>query len=129
MNHQKIYACFCYFNEDMLLHLRLETSWDYIDFFVIVESRYTISGKQKELNFDANKFEKYKSKIRYLVVNDYPFDLNDPWKKQRYQRNFISNGLLDAQPDDRIIISGVDEIPRPELISTFDAKRYLRGGL
>ena len=123
----KVYDCFCYFNEDMLLQIRLETLWDYVDYFVIVESVYTLSGKPKNLNFNIDKFKKYKSKIRYLVVKDYPFDLGDPWRNDTYQKNYISNGLFDAQPNDRIIFSDLDEIPRPEMIATFNEKRYIRG--
>jgi hypothetical protein len=45
----RIYDCFCYFNEGMLLELRLETLWDHVDYFVICESLLTISGLPKEL--------------------------------------------------------------------------------
>ncbi len=123
----KIYDCFCFFNEDMLLKIRLETLWEYVDVFVIVESVYTISGKPKDLNFNIENFRKYQSKIRYLVVDHYPFDLNDPWRNERYQRNYIARGLHDAQDRDLIMVSDLDEIPRPEMIASFDGKRYLRG--
>ncbi len=126
-NNNKIYDCFCYFNEDMLLELRLETLWEYIDIFVIVESVYTISGKPKPVNFDIEKFSKYRSKIRYMLVNDYPFDLRDPWRNERYQRNYIFKGLYDANPDDWILVSDLDEIPNPDLISTYNPMRYVRG--
>jgi len=43
----KIYDCFTYYNEDMILKLRLETLWDYVDYFVIVEANFTHSGKDK----------------------------------------------------------------------------------
>jgi beta-1,4-mannosyl-glycoprotein beta-1,4-N-acetylglucosaminyltransferase len=122
----KLYDCFCYFNEDMLLELRLETLWDIVDYFVIVESIYTISGKPKPLNFNAEKFAKYAAKIRYLVVRDYPDGLDDAWRNERYQRNYIANGLWDAKADDWVMISDVDEIPRPDKIALFNPKRYKR---
>ncbi len=122
----KLYDCFCYFNEDMLLELRLETLWDVVDYFVIVESIYTISGKPKSLNFNAEKFAKYAAKIRYLVVRDYPEGLDDAWRNERYQRNYIANGLWDAKADDWVMISDVDEIPRPDKIALFNPKRYKR---
>jgi beta-1,4-mannosyl-glycoprotein beta-1,4-N-acetylglucosaminyltransferase len=115
----KIYDCFCYFNEDLLLELRLETLWDHVDYFVICESVLTISGLPKPLFFDANKFKKYESKIRHLIVKDYPFDTTDAWRNERWQRDYLINGLYDAQPDDWIILSDVDEIPRPQALALY----------
>lgn len=116
----KIYDCFCYFNEDLLLELRLETLWDKVDYFVICESVLTISGLPKPLYFDINKFEKYKSKIRHLIVKEYPFDPSiSAWKNERWQRDYLIHGLYDAQSDDWIMLSDVDEIPRPETIEEY----------
>lgn len=126
MTH-KIYDCFCYFNEDLLLELRLETLWNFVDYFVIVESIYTISGNPKPLNFNPTFFKKYQSKIRYLVVEHYPDGLSDAWRNERFQRNYIANGLLDAKPNDWIVISDVDEIPRPEMIALFKPNQFKRG--
>ncbi len=115
----KIYDCFCYFNEDLLLELRLETLWDHVDYFVICESVLTISGLPKPLFFDINKFKKYESKIRHLIVKDYPFDTADAWRNERWQRDYLINGLYDAKPDDWIILSDVDEIPRPQALALY----------
>ncbi len=115
----KIYDCFCYFNEDLLLELRLGTLWDHVDYFVICESVLTISGLPKPLFFDINKFKKYESKIRHLIVKDYPFDTADAWRNERWQRDYLINGLYDAKPDDWIILSDVDEIPRPQALALY----------
>ena len=123
----KVYDCFCYFNEDMLLGLRLEELWDCVDVFVIVESVKTISGKPKSINFNIEKFKRFESKIRYVLLENYPFPLDDPWRNERYQRDYIANGLYDAKDDDLIIVSDLDEIPRPETIRLFDPKRFIRG--
>jgi beta-1,4-mannosyl-glycoprotein beta-1,4-N-acetylglucosaminyltransferase len=125
----KIYDCFCYFNEDMLLELRLEMLWDYVDYFVISEAVYSQVGRPKQLNFNPEKFAKYREKIRYLVVDHLPPGEPGFWKNENYQRNFLINGLYDAGPDDLIIVSDLDEIPRAESIRQFDPKRYLRGDL
>ncbi len=121
-----VYDCFCYFNEDMLLQLRLETLWDHVDFFVICESKKTISGLDKKLNFDLEKFQKYSSKIRYLIVDNYPFETSDPWRNERYQRDYLSKGLYDAKPSDLIMVSDVDEIPRPGVWDGYDNAKFLR---
>ncbi len=123
----KVFDCFCYFNEDLLLELRLETLWDKVDYFVVCESVLTISGLPKPLYFDLEKFQKYKSKIRHLVVRDYPFDTSDAWRNERWQRDYLINGLFDANPDDWILLSDVDEIPRPETIKNYNPAIGRRG--
>jgi len=126
MTRERVYDCFCYFNEDMLLELRLKTLWDVVDIFVIVEANYTQSGLPKPLNFSHAKFERYLNKIRYLTSTDCPGGTGNPWLNENHQRNEISRGLMDAAPTDKIIISDLDEIPRPESIPLYDS-RYLRG--
>ena len=42
----KIVDCFIFYNEiDMLLY-RLEILNEYVDYFILVESKYTFSGKE-----------------------------------------------------------------------------------
>lgn len=123
----KVYDCFCYFNEELLLELRLESLWERVDYFVICESVLTISGKPKPLIFDIDKFSKYREKIRYLVVKEYPFDTKDAWRNERWQRDYLINGLFDAKPYDWIMLSDVDEIPRPESIKDYNPDIGRRG--
>ena len=52
----KIFDCFMYFDEDLLLDLRLNILDKFVDKFVIVESNLTHTGKLKEFKFDINKF-------------------------------------------------------------------------
>lgn len=122
----KIYDCFCYFNEDMLLELRFETLWNYVDYFVITEASYTHAGNDRKAQFDISKFTKYESKIRYLQLDQRPPGHNDFWKNENFIRNNIANGLFDANPEDLILISDLDEIPRPEKISLYN-RNYIRG--
>ena len=51
-----------FFDEEMLLDLRLNILDKFVDQFVIVESSYTHSGKEKKLIFDINKYSKFKKK-------------------------------------------------------------------
>jgi beta-1,4-mannosyl-glycoprotein beta-1,4-N-acetylglucosaminyltransferase len=111
----------------MLLELRLETLWDHVDFFVISEATYTQVGKPKPLNFDIRRFDKYKSKIRYVAVENFAPGPPSFWKNENYQRNRVADGLFDADKDDLILVSDLDEIPRPETIGEYDPKRYKRG--
>lgn len=122
----RIYDCFCYFNEDMLLTLRLKTLWEHVDHFVIVESAYKHSGAYKGFNFSPDKFASYMSKIRYLQTNECPGGQDDPWINERAQRNELVKGLYDAKPLDRIMVSDLDEIPNPMVLDHYNPK-YLRG--
>ena len=50
----KIFDCFMYYDEDLILDLRLNLLNKYVDEFVIVESLYTHSGEPRKLLFDIN---------------------------------------------------------------------------
>ena len=122
----KIIDCFSYFDEDMMLEVRLSTLFDYVDKFVICEATLDHAGNEKRLNFDMKKFKKYEKKINYIVVNDLPkvvksFKKN--WHpahaRDQFQRNSLIRGLSDCDLDDVIMISDLDEIPNPEKISDF----------
>ena len=117
-----------YFDEEVVLDVRLNTLDKYVDYFVIVESSFTHKGDNKNLMFNHNKFEKFKNKIIYLVYDKQPKGIeavnendSENEKSRKYilnaalrengQRNFIQNGLNKAENNDIILISDVDEIP------------------
>ena len=120
-----------YFDEEVVLDLRLNMLDQYVDYFVIVESIFTHKGDKRELKFNSRNFDKFKKKIIYLVYDQEPKEIqqvlendNEAEKSSKYihnanyrengQRNFISSGLKHAQNDDLILISDVDEIPNLE---------------
>jgi beta-1,4-mannosyl-glycoprotein beta-1,4-N-acetylglucosaminyltransferase len=107
----RIFDCFIYFDEDLILDLRLRELNKYIDKFIIVESGEDHQGNLKKKNFNINNFYEFKNKIDYYYIEKFPEFIKEPWKRENYQRNYLINGLKDAQPDDLIIISDVDEIP------------------
>ena len=127
----KIYDCFMYFDEEVVLDLRLNTLNEFVDYFVIVESIFTHKGDKRELKFNHKKFEKFKNKIIYLVLdkepkglqkiidtkNDHGGYIMNALLRENNQRNFISEGLKSANDDDFILISDVDEIPNLEKIN------------
>lgn len=104
----------------MLLQLRLDTLWEFVDFFVISEATFTQSGRPKSVNFDAERFAKYRAKIRYILVEDAVGGETDYWANENFQRDAIARGLYDAEPHDWILISDLDEIPKPEAIFQFN---------
>ena len=124
----KIFDCFMYFDEEMILDLRLNILNKYVDYFVIVESTFTHRGEKRELKFNQNKFEQFKDKIIYLIYDQVPENIEDINTKdtekeksgklimnavfrENGQRNFIEKGLKSAESEDIILISDVDEIP------------------
>ena len=60
----KIYDCFMYYNEDVILNLRLNYLNKFVDNFVIVESKFNHKGEKKNLNFNIKKFSDFKDKIK-----------------------------------------------------------------
>ena len=124
----KIYDCFMFYDEKMILDLRLNCLNKHIDKFIIVESSFTHSGEKRDLLFNINDYPNFKDKIIYIVLKEQPKDLfelsksdtfdqeNSKYilnalKRENLQRNTIEKGLLSASPDDIVIISDVDEIP------------------
>ena len=124
----KIYDCSMYFDEEIVLDVRLNTLNDFVDYFVIVESKFTHKGEKRDLKFNHEKFNKFKDKIIYLVYDKEPtkieivkpeddegekygkYILNAAYRENG-QRNLIQEGLLEAKNNDIILISDVDEIP------------------
>jgi len=124
----KIYDSFMFFDEEMLLDLRLNILNKYVDKFVITEASYMHSGKPKKLIFDINKFSKFKDKIIYTVVDKEPETLetisekdnndvkgskliNNSLKRENYQREMGKRALDQAEDEDIILINDIDEIP------------------
>ena len=116
-----IYDCFSYWDEDLLLDLRLNILDNYVDYFVIVEGNKTWQNNTKKLKFDLKKFKKFEKKIIYIPVEDMP-DGDNPYLRENFQRNCISRGLNKANENDLILISDLDEIPNPKKINTFKKK-------
>ncbi len=126
-----IYDCFMYFDEDLLLDIRLNVLNKYVKKFVIAEATYTHNGSPKKLNFDLNNFKKFQDKITYIIVDEQPpnllnlYDQDDQNRKGEklilngmardyFQREHLSKGLTNATSDDLILISDLDEIPNLE---------------
>tara|TARA_B100001175_G_scaffold203398_1_gene172653 strand:- start:3042 stop:3839 length:798 start_codon:yes stop_codon:yes gene_type:complete len=114
----KIIDCVTYFDEDVLLDLRLNILYEFVDKFVICEGAYDHRGNKRETKFNINNFKKFSDKIIYLKVDDFP-SLEDPWKMLRHQRNSSMKYIRELDPDDYVLISDVDEIPNPHKLEEF----------
>jgi beta-1,4-mannosyl-glycoprotein beta-1,4-N-acetylglucosaminyltransferase len=131
---RKIYDIFTFNNELDILEIRLNLLFDYVDYFVIVESTETFSGVYKPLHYFENRerFSKFNKKIIHFVIDDTPKNFDDTdckqdilelakhsdnvtrehlcWLKEFYQKEMIKKALLNLNDEDICIVSDVDEI-------------------
>ncbi|MBA1337926.1 MAG: 4-N-acetylglucosaminyltransferase [Pelagibacterales bacterium] len=131
-----------FFDEELLLEIRLNELDKFVHKFVITESTYTHSGKPKKLIFDIKKYSKFKDKIIHIIVDKEPnkildiFDSDNPNQKnskyimnaihrENYQRNYLAKGLKKAEPDDIVLISDLDEIPNLKYLDLNKIKNNL----
>jgi beta-1,4-mannosyl-glycoprotein beta-1,4-N-acetylglucosaminyltransferase len=140
----KIYDCFMFFDEEMVLDLRLNILNKYVDKFVINEATYLHSGKPKKLIFDINKYKKFKDKIIYNIIDKQPQGIekiyetdndendkkgeklvNNSSKREHYQRECLGNSLDEADPNDIILCSDLDEIPNLEKVNFKKIKKKI----
>ena len=115
----KLYDCFTFFNELDILELRLRELDALVHRFVLVEANTTFTGQAKPLHFALNaaRFGPWIDRIIHIVVDDFPIGMTDPWQREAFQRNAIIRGLPLAQPGDLVLVSDVDEIPKPEILA------------
>ena len=138
----KIFDCFMFYDEELLLDIRLNILDQYVDFFVIVESEYFHNGNKRQLKFDINKFKKFNKKIIYITHKNEPpgiikinniddestisyKKINNALLRENDQRNHITEGLTTAKSEDLILISDVDEIPNFESINLSKIKNKI----
>ena len=137
-----IYDCFMYYDEDLLLDIRLNVLDKYVKKFVITEATYTHNGSKKKLNFNIQNFIKFKDKIEYIIVDQQPPSIKEINKndaaeiseeklilngmaRDYYQRECLKKGLKNLDKDDLIIISDLDEIPNLENLKINEVKNNI----
>ena len=125
----KIIDCTTYYSEDLMLDVRFNILNEYVDKFIITESKFSHSGAEKPLNFNINNFPKFKDKIHYLVIENEPEGLDKSSITSSTKRmnsllrieqsyNFMFDAIKDASDNDLICLSDNDEIPN------FDSKHF-----
>ena len=117
-----------YFDEDLLLDIRLNSLNKFVKKFIIAEATYTHNGTKKKLNFNIQNFQKFKDKIIYIVVDEQPkniLELTERESKEKrgeklilngmardyFQRENLTRGLKEVSGEDIILVSDLDEIP------------------
>ena len=122
----KVFDSFMFNDEIALLRLRLEFMNDFVDHFILVESRQTFTGKPKPLHFQKHKhlFSDFEAKIIHVVVEALPFpEVTQPkqvWLNEYFSRNCIADALEHAQASDHdiLLLNDVDEIPQRRSIES-----------
>ena len=131
-----------YYDEDLLLDLRLNFLDKFVKKFVISEATYTHNGNKKKLKFDINNYRKFKDKINYIVVEEQPNNIlkfveNEPKHKRGeklilngmardyFQRENLRKGLTDLSGEDLVLISDLDEIPNLQELNFSDIKNNI----
>ena len=131
-----------YYDEDLLLDLRLNFLDKFVKKFVISEATYTHNGNKKKLKFDINNYRKFKDKINYIVVDEQPNNIlkfveNEPKHKRGeklilngmardyFQRENLRKGLTDLSGEDLVLISDLDEIPNLQELNFSEIKNNI----
>ena len=134
----KIIDCFMYYDEDLVLDIRLNTLDKYVSFFVICEANFNHNGTKRDFKFDIKNHLKFKKKIIYIPLTEQPSNLRKIEKndnellknskildnallRENFQRNYLYKEINRFNDDDLIIISDLDEIPNLENFS-YEAK-------
>lgn len=105
------------FNGDWITPLRLKFLNDFVDFFYIVESRYTFSGVRKDtlyIHTYAEWFAPYKEKVRFVVNETRP--LTNAWHEERKMRNLVTETIMEDFKSQEYMVAfcDADEIYNPE---------------
>jgi beta-1,4-mannosyl-glycoprotein beta-1,4-N-acetylglucosaminyltransferase len=149
---RKVYDLFMLNSELDWLEIRLHELAPQVDYFVILESPTTFTGLPKQMYYQDNKatFAKFEDKIIHHVleppgeghpghIENGTFVAGTPeyeahaWVMERFQRNAMFSQVLpklegDAAPstDDVIIVSDIDEIPRPATVQLLRECQFSR---
>jgi beta-1,4-mannosyl-glycoprotein beta-1,4-N-acetylglucosaminyltransferase len=130
----KIIDCFMYFDEDMILDLRLNILNKYVSHFIICEATFNHKGLKKKLNFNINNFSKFKDKITYIVLDKEPSNikkinfqdsktttnskiLDNSINRDIGQRNHLNEEIKKYNDEDLILLNDIDEIPNLEIFN------------
>ena len=127
------------YNGEPIIEYRLNYLNDYVDYFIMVEAKYTHQGIKKPFLYsEKNKelFNKYEKKLIIIIIEEFPnkndelfINVNknrelvkeysdDNWARETYNRNYAQNIILEKFKNQQFIIfvCDVDEIPNRNII-------------
>jgi len=130
---RKVYDLMLINTEMDWLEIRMAELENEVDYFVLVEAATTFTNLSKPLYLKDNwdRFARWHSKMIYHLLDPTDLVAQDTWDRERFQRNSKYDQVLpflqgDQQPllGDVILVSDVDEIPRPSTIQALRNCRY-----
>ena len=65
----KIYDCITFFDESLQTDLRFNILNNYVEKFIICESKFDHKGNYKGVNFNIDNYKEFKNKITHLVID------------------------------------------------------------
>ena len=118
---RKVYDLVMVSTELDWLEIRLRELYNVVDYFIIVESATTFTGLSKPLFLlsQMDKFDRFKDKLVYHILEPSMEELHTNWQREDFQRDAMYHQVLlnlNPEPGDVIMVSDVDEIPRPESV-------------
>ena len=110
-----VFDCFLYNGEHECLAIRIAELSTLDVLHIAVQADKTFTNKPKKF-YDINQDE-----VISVNITDMP-DGDDPWVRERHQRNSIMRGLemAGAKNDDLVIIADADEIPKADAIRGYN---------
>lgn len=123
--HRKIYDLMLINTELEWLEIRMGQMHEQVDYFIIIEAAKTFTDAEKPLHVRENwaRFKRYHHKmiLHTLDVEDVEFE--NTWDRERFSRNAMYDQVIpnltgeqEALQGDVILVSDVDEIPRPDAL-------------
>ena len=124
---RKVYDLFMINTEIEWMEVRLGELASEVDYFVVLESETDFKDRPKPLYVQENwhRFAKWHHQIIHHVLNTtgHPVLNNDAWGREHFSRDAMLlqvfptlSGPSVPQMEDVILVSDVDEIPRPAVI-------------
>ena len=109
--------------EFTLLEIKLNEMADWVDVFVLCESRHTYTGRPKPLHFaeGRERFAAFADKIVHIVLDETPPYASEAWARELYQRASAATALSGLiAPDDLVLMSDTDEVLDRACVEAFD---------
>ena len=121
MPRSKIIDCITFFDNNFIFDLRYNILNEYVDYFVICESKYDHRNNKKKINFNTKTYNS--KKIKHFIIEE-PFSKKTNfWKNQAIQREYILKNLNFVECNDYIFFSDPDEIPDPLILKNFNLEK------
>lgn len=122
---RKVYDLMLINTELEWLEIRMGQMADQVDFFVILESDKTFTDQPKPLYVRENwdLFQKYHHKMILHTLDIEGVEFEGTWGREKFSRDAMYDQVIpylegeqEAFKGDVILVSDVDEIPRPDAI-------------